>query len=125
MTSDQSPIIDTYGKGMTVTSAMKGLAATVKTLLTDTAAGNFDKHAGKVENLGLVSGEDMDANYVGHAHGDHAVDADRLHQGRLCRAGCKSMVRLATVTVSSDTTEAQPATTIDRDLQRQREVIHT
>ena len=50
---------------MTVTSAMKGLAATVKTLLTDTVAGNFDLHAGKVENLGLVSGDDLTLNYVG------------------------------------------------------------
>ena len=63
--SDQSPIINQYADGMTVTSAMKGLAATVKTLLTDTVAGNFDLHAGKVENLGLVSGEDLTLNYVG------------------------------------------------------------
>ena len=63
--SDQSPIINQYADGMTVTSAMKGLAATVKTLLTDTVAGNFDLHAGKVENLGLVSGDDLTLNYVG------------------------------------------------------------
>ena len=31
--SDQSPIIDKYGKGMTVTSAMKGLTATVNARL--------------------------------------------------------------------------------------------
>ena len=63
--SDQSPIINQDADGMTVTSAMKGLAATVKTLLTDTVAGNFDLHAGKVENLGLVSGDDLTLNYVG------------------------------------------------------------
>ena len=63
--SDQSPIINQYADGMTVTSAMKGLAATVKTLLTDTVAGNFNLHAGKVENLGLVSGDDLTLNYVG------------------------------------------------------------
>ena len=106
--SDQSPIIDTYGEGMTVTSAMKGLAATVKTLLTDTAAGNFDKHAGKVENLGLVSGEDMDANYVGlpmetTQWSDSFTKDDYV-------ALVKSMVD-GTVTVSSDIT-AEPATTI-------------
>ena len=33
---DQAGIIDAYGAGMTVTSAMKGLAATVKDTLKDT-----------------------------------------------------------------------------------------
>jgi basic membrane protein A len=61
---DQAAIIDgTYGEGMTVTSAMKGLGATVNTLLTETAAGNWDNFGGKVEVLGLV-GDDPDANYV-------------------------------------------------------------
>ena len=61
---DQAATIDgDYGAGMTVTSAMKGLAATVKTLLTETKAGNFANFGGKVETLGLV-GEDPDANYV-------------------------------------------------------------
>ena len=58
---DQAPTINAYGEGMTVTSAMKGLAATVKTLLTKIAAGQFE--GGKVENLGLVSENPAD-NYV-------------------------------------------------------------
>ena len=62
---DQAGIINAYGEGMTVTSAMKGLAATVNTLLTEIKAGNFANYGGKVETLGLVSGTDMDANYVG------------------------------------------------------------
>ena len=62
---DQAGIIDAYGEGMTVTTAMKGLAATVNTLLTEIKAGNFASFGGKVETLGLVSGTDMDANYVG------------------------------------------------------------
>ena len=62
---DQAGIINAYGEGMTVTSAMKGLAATVNTLLTEIKAGNFASFGGKVETLGLVSGTDMDANYVG------------------------------------------------------------
>ncbi len=62
---DQSGLIDsTYGEGMTVTSAMKGLGATVKTLLSETVKGNFANYGGKVETLGLVSGEDVEANYV-------------------------------------------------------------
>ena len=49
---------------MTVTSAMKSLAPTVKTMLTEIMAGNWDKYAGKVETLGLVSGDDPTLNYV-------------------------------------------------------------
>ena len=62
---DQAGIIDSkYGDKMTVTSAMKGLAPTVKTMLTEIMAGNWDKYAGKVETLGLVSGDDPTQNYV-------------------------------------------------------------
>ena len=63
--TDQSGIIDgQYGEGMTVTSAMKGLAATVNTVLTDLIVNNsWDAYAGQVATLGLV-GEDVEANYV-------------------------------------------------------------
>ena len=61
---DQAALIDgNYGEGMTVTSAMKGLGATVNTLLTEIKAGNWDNYAGKIETLGLV-GNDPEANYV-------------------------------------------------------------
>ena len=61
---DQAALIDgNYGEGMTVTSAMKGLAATVNTMLTEIKAGNWDNYAGKIETLGLV-GNDPEANYV-------------------------------------------------------------
>lgn len=63
---DQSAQIDgTYGAGMTVTSAMKGLGATVNKLLAETLAGNFANYGGKVETLGLVSADDASLNYVG------------------------------------------------------------
>ena len=59
---DQSFNIDaTYGEGMTVTSAMKGLAPTVKELLGRIVAGEFV--GGQVENLGLVS-ENSEENFV-------------------------------------------------------------
>ena len=62
---DQAGIIDGgYGEGMTVTSAMKGLAPTVEHMLTEVAAGNFANYGGKIETLGLVSGDDPEANYV-------------------------------------------------------------
>lgn len=64
--SDQSEIIDAYGEGMTVTSAMKGLGATVKAMLHSIIADHtWEKHVGKIENLGLISGSDMELNYVG------------------------------------------------------------
>ena len=62
--TDQSAIIDSYAEGLTVTSAMKGLAATVNTMLKIVVDGEFDKVAGQVENLGLVSAEDPELNYV-------------------------------------------------------------
>ena len=51
---DQAGTIDgLYGEGMTVTSAMKGLAATVNAELSAVLDGSFE--GGKVDNLGLVS----------------------------------------------------------------------
>lgn len=61
---DQAAIIDSYGEGMTVTSAMKGLANTTKHLLQETMDGNFANYGGQIESLGLVSGDDPTANYV-------------------------------------------------------------
>lgn len=64
--SDQSPIIDAYGAVMTVTSAMKSLTATVNSTLDSIIYdGTWADHVGKVENLGLVSKDDMSQNYVG------------------------------------------------------------
>ena len=63
--SDQAPVIDgLYGEGMTVTSAMKGLAPTVKDTLADVVLnGNWSAYAGKIVSLGLISA-DPEANYV-------------------------------------------------------------
>ena len=59
---DQAGTIDgLYGEGITVTSAMKGLAATVNTMLGKVVDGKFE--GGKVENLGLVSAV-PEENYV-------------------------------------------------------------
>ena len=59
--SDQSGII---GEDITVTSAMKGLAPTVKTALDAIKDGSWDSdYAGKIDNLGLVS-ENPEDNYV-------------------------------------------------------------
>ena len=61
--SDQAPIIDALGEGLTITSAMKGLSATVNTVLTDIKDGKLDNYKGKIDNLGLVS-ENPEDNYV-------------------------------------------------------------
>ena len=62
---DQAPTIDAYGEGMTVTSAMKGLAPTVKAILGELILkDNWAEYAGKINTLGLVSGTDVEANYV-------------------------------------------------------------
>ena len=59
--SDQSGI---SGEDITVTSAMKGLAPTVKTALDAIKDGNWESdYAGKIDNLGLVS-ENPEDNYV-------------------------------------------------------------
>ena len=59
---DQAAIIDgQHGAGMTVTSAMKGLAATVKSTLAAVLAGSFN--GGKIDTLGLVS-DDPEENFV-------------------------------------------------------------
>ncbi len=63
---DQAATINALGtEGMTVTSAMKGLAATVKNVLNETIKNDkWADFGGKIENLGLVSGTDPELNYV-------------------------------------------------------------
>ena len=62
---DQAATIDgQFGKGMTITSAMKGLQATVNTLLSAIRDGQWENFAGQIQNLGLVSADDLSLNYV-------------------------------------------------------------
>ena len=64
---DQAAIINSLQntEGMTVTSAMKGLYPTTYDTLTDVIVnGNWEAYAGKIESLGLVSGDDPTLNYV-------------------------------------------------------------
>lgn len=64
--TDQAATINKLGtEGMTVTSAMKGLGATVKATLKDVIEnGNWANYGGKIATLGLVSGDDPELNYV-------------------------------------------------------------
>ena len=105
--TDQAPIIDgMYGEGMTITSAMKGLAPTTIDTLTDVVInGNWAAYGGKVVSLGLVS-EDPAANYVQLAgttqFGDGFAEADYA-------AMVKGMFE-GTIKVSNDVS-AEPAVT--------------
>ena len=104
---DQAAIIDgAYGEGMTVTSAMKGLGATVNTLLSEIAADNFANYGGKVETLGLV-GEDPAANYVQIAPSTQFSDAFTAED----YAALVAKMFAGEVTVSN-AIDAMPATTI-------------
>ena len=83
---DQAAVIDTtYGEGMTVTSAMKGLALTVRTMLSEVAAGNFKNYGGKVMTMGLVSGNPAD-NYV------QLAPSTQYEDGKFTEADYEAMV---------------------------------
>ena len=110
---DQAGLIDTtYGEGMTVTSAMKGLAATVNTLLTATVIdGTFDEtYGGQLVNLGLVSGDDPALNYVQLPETTQWADSFTQEDYNALVAAMFN----GDVTVSNDIT-AMPATTIAVD----------
>ena len=92
---------------MTITSAMKGLQATVNTLLTAIKDGQWDQYKGQIQNLGLVSAEDMSKNYVGLAEStvwnDTFTEADY-------KALVADMVN-GKVTVSNDSSAEEPSAT--------------
>lgn len=62
---DQKATIDgAYGEGITLTSAMKGIFAATTDVLDDIVNNNaWDKYAGKIETLGLVSGTEPEENF--------------------------------------------------------------
>ena len=62
--TDQTVQINSYKDGMCVTSAMKGLGATIKSVLEAIQAGKWSENAGKITSLGLVSGTNVEENYV-------------------------------------------------------------
>ena len=106
---DQAAIIDgAYGEGMTITSAMKGLAPTTIDTLTDVIInGKWADYAGKIVSLGLVS-EDPEANYV-----QIPMDTTLFEDGKFSAEDYKAMVAAmfeGTLTVSADIA-AEPAVT--------------
>ena len=106
---DQAPTIDAYGEGMTVTSAMKGLAPTVKTILGELILNdNWAEYAGKINTLGLVSGTDVEANYVQIPY-ESTQWSDTFTKDDY--AALVAAMFDGTITVSNDTS-AMPAHTI-------------
>lgn len=61
---DQSALINAYAPDMCVTSAMKGMGATINAVLSAIQSDCWAKYSGKVAVLGLASGTDINANYV-------------------------------------------------------------
>ena len=105
---DQKATIDgSYGDGITITSAMKGLQATVNTLLSAIRDGKWDSYAGQIQNLGLVSADDMSQNYVGLA--DSTVWTDSFKEADY-KALVADMVN-GKVKVSNDSSAEQPSAT--------------
>ncbi len=104
---DQSESINAdYGADMTVTSAMKGLAVTVTNALDDIKEGNWDKLAGKIDNLGLVSGDDPEANYV-----QLPEETTQFEDGKFTVDDYKALVKDmydGKIKVSNDTSASEP-----------------
>ena len=105
---DQAATIDgMFGDGITVTSAMKGLQATVNTLLSAIRDGQWDAYAGQVQNLGLVSADDLSLNYVALA--DSTVWTDGFTEADY-KALVADMVS-GKVVVSNDSSAEEPSAT--------------
>ena len=92
-------------KALTVTSAMKGLyPATFDTLTDVIVKGNWDNYKGKIQNLGLVSGDDPTLNYV-----QIPMESTQWKDGAFTQNDYKAMVKDmfdGKITVSNDTTKA-------------------
>lgn len=104
---DQSASIDgDYGEGMTVTSAMKGLAVTVENALDTIKAGEWSTLAGKIDTLGLVSGDDPEANYV-----QIPEETTQFEDGKFTVDDYKALVKDmydGKIKVSNDTSASEP-----------------
>ena len=106
---DQSAVINAaYGDGITITSAMKGLAPTTIDTLTDIVInGNWANYVGKIQTLGLVSA-DPEANYV-----QIPMATTQFEDGKFTAEDYAAMVKAmfeGTIVVSDDIVN-EPATT--------------
>ncbi len=105
---DQAATIDgMFGKGMTITSAQKGLQATVNTLLSAIRDGQWDSFAGQIQNLGLVSADDLSLNYVSLADSTVWTDTFTADDYKQLVADMVS----GKITVSNDSSAEEPSAT--------------
>ena len=105
---DQATTIDSsYGEGMTLSSAMKGLAPTTYNTLVDILVnGNWSNYTGKIDTLGIVSTNPAE-NYV------QIGESTLFEEGKFSYEDYTALVASlyeGTVTVSADVT-AEPTTT--------------
>ena len=112
---DQAGIIDGgYGEGMTVTSAMKGLApATIDTLTDIVVNGNWSKYVGKIATLGLVSGDDPELNYV-----QIPMESTQWEDGKFTKDDYKALVKDmfdGKIKVSNDVSKLPDVTNVTID----------
>ena len=111
--------VDSF-KSLTITSAMKGLYPTTYDTLTDVIVnGNWDKYVGQIATLGLVSGDDPEANYV-----QIPMESTQWADGAFTQDDYKAMVKDmfdGKLTVSNDISKspADFATVITVDAQGQ------
>lgn len=105
--SDQSYVINKDYPGMCITSAMKGLAPTVNTILQAIKDGNWKNYYGTVSNMGMVSGTDASLNYV-------QLPTETWSMTKFTKEDYATLVGKifdGTITIS-DVTDKMPATTI-------------
>ncbi len=105
---DQSAIINAYKDGLCITSAMKGLAATVKTVLANTVVGNWSIYSSKISTMGLISATDPSVNYV-------QLPMDTWSMTTFTKDDYKALVAKlynGEITVSNDISVEKPETTI-------------
>ncbi len=112
---DQAGIIDGgYGEGMTLTSAMKGLApATIDTLTDIVKNGNWSKYVGKIATLGLVTGDDPELNYV-----QIPMESTQWEDGKFTKDDYKALVKDmfdGKIKVSNDTSKLPDVTSVTID----------
>ena len=112
---DQAGIIDGgYGEGMTLTSAMKGLApATIDTLTDIVKNGNWSNYVGKIATLGLVSGDDPELNYV-----QIPMESTQWADGKFTKDDYKALVKDmfdGKIKVSNDTSKLPDVTNVTID----------
>ena len=126
---DQAAVITAYAAGkdaseaelakwkdLTVTSAMKGLYPTTVDTLTDVLINDkWSEYAGKIDTLGLVSGDDPTVNYV-----QIPMESTQWKDGKFTQNDYKALVKGmfdGTIKVSNDIAKEPAVTNADVDYQ--------